>query len=103
METKWSKTAEHQLEEAEIYIDENFSYNEVEHLYMEIERTLDLIAKGIVIHQNYEDIEGLKKVIVAKYNTMVYRRTEKRIEIIAFLNNRKSPEENYKSVKEDRI
>lgn len=101
METKWSKIAKSQLDEVETYLLENFTYNEVIALYDDIDKALEIIASGVVIHQDYEDIKDYKKVLVSKYNTMVYKRDKDRIYIAGFINNRKSPEENYQSIKKN--
>lgn len=101
METKWSKIANSQLEEVETYLFEEFSYNEVIELYDDIEKALELIASGVVVHQDYEYMKGYKKVLVARYNTMVYKLEKDRIYIAGFLNNRKSPKENYQSIKKN--
>lgn len=100
MEAYWTDTALSQLDETELYLMTNFSERELEYLYEEITRTIAMINEGLVIHQDYEDMEA-KKVIVAKYNTMVYKKTEKEFIIFAFLNNRKSPKENYQSIKKN--
>lgn len=98
MEINWTTTAERHLENTEKYLWENFSIDEIDFLHDEIERVVENIVSGMVEHPTYEGMEGVKKVIVAKYNTLVYEKNNDVINILGLLSHRRLPANNYKEI-----
>jgi plasmid stabilization system protein ParE len=86
----WTDNALNELEITFEYLNTNFSYTELNFLAKEIDKIIFLISMNPKLFSESEIKKGIRKVVVAKYNTMYYRLNNDTIEIISFFSNRQS-------------
>ncbi|MBU4538875.1 MAG: type II toxin-antitoxin system RelE/ParE family toxin [Weeksellaceae bacterium] len=89
-EIVWSDQASDELTKTLEYLEQNFTEKELKRLSREIEKNLNLISENPLIFSG-TDIRNVRKVIIARYNTLYYRIKGKNIEIISFFSNRQNP------------
>jgi plasmid stabilization system protein ParE len=87
----WTDNALNELENTFEYLETNFTYIELNFLAKEIDKIVSLISMNPKLFPESEIKIGIRKVVVAKYNTMYYSLNNNTIEIISFFSNRKSP------------
>lgn len=87
----WTNHALTELTSTYEYLEKNFTQRELNKLSQEIERVLELISKNPNLFPLSES-QGIRKVIVKKFNTLYYRENQATIEILSFFSNRKNPE-----------
>jgi plasmid stabilization system protein ParE len=87
----WTDNALNELENTFEYLEINFTYTELNSLAKEIDKIISLIAMNPKLFSESEIKKGIRKVVVAKYNTMYYRLNNDTIEIISFFSSRQSP------------
>lgn len=87
----WTDLALKELESTIEYLMNNWSEKEVKTLALKIEETLELVSMNPNLFQSSEIKKDLRRVIIAKYNTMYYRIKGDTIEIISFFSNRQNP------------
>lgn len=89
-EIVWSNRALKELEHTIEYLENNFTNKELRKLSLEIERNLNIISKNPLIFSKTETL-GIRKVVIAKFNTLYYKIENEKIEIISFFSNRQDP------------
>ena len=87
----WTDFALIELEKTIEYLEENWSPRELKNLAQEIEKTLSLLSHNPNLFQASEIKKEIRRVVVAKHNTLYYRVKNDTIEIISFFSNRQSP------------
>ncbi len=87
----WTDNALAELEITFEYLETNFTLTELNFLAKEIDKIISLISVNPKLFPESEIKKGIRKVVIAKYNTMYYRLNKKSIEIISFFSNRQSP------------
>lgn len=89
-EIVWSERALKELEQAIEYLENNFTNKELRKLSLEIERNLNIISKNPLVFSKSEKFY-IRKVVIAKFNTLYYKIENEKIEIISFFSNRQDP------------
>ena len=89
-EIVWSDQALKELEETIKYLKQNFTNKELRKLAVDIERNLDIISENPLIFSRTERFD-IRKVVIAKFNTLYYKIENEKIEIISFFSNRQNP------------
>lgn len=89
-EIVWSDQSLKELEETIEYLEQNFTIKELRRLSVEIERNLDIISENPLIFSRTEKLD-IRKVVIAKFNTLYYKIENEKIEIISFFSNRQNP------------
>jgi len=87
----WTEFALSELEKTIEYLEQNWTEREIRNLAFEIEKTLSLISHNPNLFQSSEVKKNIRRVIVAKFNTLYYRVNGETIEIISFFSNRQNP------------
>ena len=87
----WTDFALSELEKTIEYLEENWTERELRNLAVEIEETLNLLSHNPNLFQASDIKKEIRRVIVAKHNTLYYRVNNNTIEIISFFSNRQSP------------
>lgn len=95
---RWTTIAREHLRETKKYLQEEWGNEVTKNFIKQVELIIERIKSDIVDYPNYEDIEGVKKVNVAKYNTLVFEKNDNIINILGLLNQRKLPENNYNEI-----
>lgn len=88
---KWSDHALAELKRTFEYIEDNWTERELNKLSTEIDKTITLISKNPELFQVSNFKIGVRRAIVAKYNSMYYRKKKDIIEILSFFSNRQNP------------
>lgn len=89
-EIVWSDQALKELEETIEYLEQNFTNKELRRLSVEIERNLNIISENPLIFSRTEKLD-IRKVVIAKFNTLYYKIENEKIEIISLFSNRQNP------------
>lgn len=87
----WTDFALSELESTIEYLEENWTQKELRNLAVEIEETLNLLSHNPNLFQASDIKKEIRRVVVAKHNTLYYRLKNNTIEIISFFSNRQSP------------
>lgn len=87
----WTDFALSELENTIEYLEENWTEKELQNLAREIEETLSLLSHNPNLFQTSDIKKDIRRVVVAKYNTLYYRVNNNTIEILSFFSNRQSP------------
>ena len=87
----WTDFALNELENTIEYLKENWTERELRNLALKIEETLSLLSHNPNLFQASDVRKDIRRVIVAKHNTLYYRVKNNTIEIISFFSNRQSP------------
>ena len=87
----WTDFALSELEKTIEYLEENWTERELKNLAFEIEEILNLLSHNPNLFQVSEIKKEIRRVVVAKHNTIYYRVKNNSIEIISFFSNRQSP------------
>ena len=90
-EILWTDHALDELAVTYEYLKINFTEKELKKLSTEIDKTLDLISKNPGLFPMSES-QGIRSVIIKKFNTMYYREKLKTVEILSFFSNRQNPD-----------
>jgi plasmid stabilization system protein ParE len=80
----WTDHAIKELEETIAYLNINWTEKEIKQLAIKLEETLELIALNPNLFQSSDIKKDVRRVVVAKYNTLYYRTKGNTIEIISF-------------------
>ena len=88
----WTDFALSELENTIEYLEENWTERELRNLALEIEATLNLLSHNPNLFQASDTKKEIRRVVVAKHNTLYYRIKNNTIEIISFFSNRQSPQ-----------
>ncbi len=87
----WTDFALSELENTIEYLEENWTERELRNLALEIEETLNLLSHNPNLFQASEVKKDIRRVVVAKHNTLYYHVKNNTIEILSFFSNRQSP------------
>ena len=87
----WTDFALSELEKTIEYLEENWTERELRNLAVEIEETLTLLSHNPNLFQASDIKKEIRRVVVAKHNTLYYRVKNNTIEIISFFSNRQNP------------
>ena len=87
----WTDFALSELEKTIEYLEKNWTERELRNLAIEIEQTLTLLSHNPNLFQSSDIKKEIRRVVVAKHNTLYYRVKNNTIEIISFFSNRQSP------------
>ena len=87
----WTDFALSELEKTIEYLEQNWTERELRNLAVEIEETLNLLSHNPNLFQKSDIKKEIRRVVVAKHNTLYYRINNNAIEIISFFSNRQSP------------
>ena len=87
----WTDFALSEFEKTIEYLQENWTDRELRNLALAIEETLNLISHNPNLFQASELKKEIRRVVVAKHNTLYYRIKDNTVEIISFFSNRQSP------------
>lgn len=74
------------------YLQKNFSEKEIKKLATAVEKTIASIAHNPYTFSQTAFKESVRKVVVARYNTLYYRIKNDSVEILSFFPNRQSPD-----------
>lgn len=90
----WTDHALEELGQTFQYLELNFSEKETGRLAKKIESVLRNISKNPKLYPESSQQMGVRRAVVAKFNTLYYRvNIEKnQIEILSFFSNREDPE-----------
>lgn len=87
----WTDFSLSELEKTIEYLKENWTDRELHTLATEIEKTLNLPSHNPNLFQASDIKKDIRRVIIAKHNTLYYRINNNTIEIISFFSNRQNP------------
>lgn len=87
----WTDNALQELEATLNYLQEKWTVKELKNLAVALEKTLQLIAQNPYIFQASVEKKEIRRAVVLNLNTLYYRISENRIEILSFFSNRQSP------------
>ena len=87
---EWTDYALDELKSTFQYLELNFSDREMKNLAVELEVVLKLIANNPKAFQK-TDVSGVRRVVIKKYNTLFYRESNNRVEVLSFFSNRQDP------------
>ncbi|RZJ99637.1 MAG: type II toxin-antitoxin system RelE/ParE family toxin [Flavobacterium sp.] len=87
----WTDFALSELEKTIEYLEENWTERELRNLALEIEETLSLLSHNPGLFQASDIKKEIRRVVIAKHNTLYYRVKNNSIEILSFFSNRQSP------------
>ncbi|MGH9948515.1 MAG: type II toxin-antitoxin system RelE/ParE family toxin [Pyrinomonadaceae bacterium] len=88
----WTDHALDQLSQTVLYLEENFTEREIQKLADRIEIVLRLVSENPRLFQESDYLKGVRRALVTKNNSLYYRVTDNRIEILSFFSNRQDPE-----------
>lgn len=88
----WTDHALDELSTTVEYLQQNFTDREIRNLSEKIESTLRLASANPKLFPEVEERIGVRRVVIARFNTMYYRVTNNQIEILSFFSNRQAPE-----------
>jgi plasmid stabilization system protein ParE len=87
----WTDFALKELKNTIEYLEENWTERELRNLASEIEEKLSLLSHNPNLFQSSDVKKDIRRVVIAKHNTLYYRVMGNTIEIISFFSNRQSP------------
>lgn len=90
----WTDHALEELSETFQYLQLNFSEKEISRLANKIESVLRYISQYPKLYPESSQQRGVRRAVVAKFNTLYYRINTKKnqIEILSFFSNCEDPE-----------
>lgn len=87
----WTDSALKELERTIDYLIQNWTEKELRNLALKIEETLELISSNPELFPRSEIKKDIRRVVIAKFNTIYYRIKGNNLEIISFFSNRQNP------------
>lgn len=87
----WTNHALNELQNTIHYLEENWTVKELQNLATSIEEAISLISHNPYLFQVSDIKRNIRRVIIAKHNTLYYRLKEDQIEILSFFSHRQSP------------
>ncbi|HUH73897.1 MAG TPA: type II toxin-antitoxin system RelE/ParE family toxin [Chitinophagales bacterium] len=87
----WTDYALVELEETYKYLEDNFTSKELRKLSSEIDNILKIISRNPKLFP-FSETNGIRRIVIKKYNSLYYREKEGFIEILSFFSNRKNPD-----------
>ncbi|WP_445736495.1 type II toxin-antitoxin system RelE/ParE family toxin [Mariniflexile sp.] len=86
----WTDHALKELYETYQYLELYFTERELKKLSSELDRTLRLISQNPYLFPMSE-LNGVRGVVIKKFNTLYYREYQNSIQILSFFSNRQNP------------
>jgi plasmid stabilization system protein ParE len=80
----WTENALKELKSTFDYLIENWTEQEVNSLAQKIEKCIYLISQNPDLFPQSEFQKHIRRVVIAKHNTLYYRVNQNRLEIISF-------------------
>jgi plasmid stabilization system protein ParE len=87
----WTDYALRELEITIECLQSNWTDRELRNLAFEIEETLNLLSHNPNLFQATDSRKDIRRVVIAKHNSLYYRVKSNTIEIISFFSNRQNP------------
>jgi plasmid stabilization system protein ParE len=87
----WTDFALKELENTLAYLEENWTVRELQNLATEIESHLLLISQNPFLFQSSEIKKDIRRVVIAKHNSLYYRVKNNSVQVISFFSNRQNP------------
>lgn len=84
----WTDHALSELENTIIYLEENWTERELKNFSHELDHIIELISKNPELFQISGKRNNVRRVVVAKFNTLYYRIKNDSVEILSFFSNR---------------
>lgn len=105
MKVRWTHTANEHLRETQKYLKKVWGKEVAKYFLDEIKKNIEIIKSEVVVHQDYADLEGMKKVLITKHNYLIYEKNDEIINILGLINNYRDPARNYNEIinNQDRI
>jgi plasmid stabilization system protein ParE len=88
----WTDHALSELEDTIAYLETNWTKKELQNLAKEIEKTIDLLSRNPFLFESSDLNLAVRRVVVAKKNTLYYRINGNTIEVLSFFSNRQNPQ-----------
>lgn len=88
----WTDHALSELENTVIYLEENWTERELKNFSRELDNTIELISKNPELFQVSGKRKNVRRVVVARFNTLYYRINTDSVEILSFFSNRQDPD-----------
>ncbi|MHA8061050.1 type II toxin-antitoxin system RelE/ParE family toxin [Aquirufa beregesia] len=86
----WTNHSLNELQNTIHYLEENWTVKELQNLATSIEEAISLISHNPYLFQVSDIKRNVRRVIIAKHNTLYYRLKEDQIEILSFFSHRQS-------------
>lgn len=99
MKIKWTPIAKRHLMDTKKYLKVVWGNEVTKNFIKKVEQTINTIITGVVVHQNYEDLENVRQVLVTKHNYLIYMIDGDNLIIVGLINNYKDPHKNYEEIK----
>jgi plasmid stabilization system protein ParE len=87
----WTDNALKELEKTIEYLEENWTDKELRNLAESLEETISLISQNPQIFQASEKKKDIRRAVILSLNTLYYRVSEDKVEILSFFGNRQNP------------
>jgi plasmid stabilization system protein ParE len=87
----WTDFALSELKDAIEYLNEKWTERELQNFAKEIEKTVNLLSHNPNLFQASDLKKEIRRVIVAKHNTLYYQIKGNTVEILSFFSNRQNP------------
>ncbi len=91
-EIVWTPKADKEFFQVEEYLQDNWPDSTLTRFYRQLEQTLKVVATHPLGFPAIDEHPDIRKVVIAKFNSVYYRIHEDRIEILSFFSNRQDPE-----------
>ncbi|WZL88509.1 type II toxin-antitoxin system RelE/ParE family toxin [Salinimicrobium sp. 3283s] len=88
---QWTSHALSELAETIDYLQKNWTDRELKSFSQELDNTLQLISKNPELFPASKSRKSIRRVVVAKYNSLYYRINKDSVEILSFFSNRQDP------------
>ena len=87
----WTENALAELEATIAFLETNWTEKELRNLAIEIEKAIDLLSRNPLLFQPSDLNLTVRRVVVAKKNTLYYRINDNTVEVLSFFSNRQNP------------
>lgn len=91
---KWTSHALIELADTIDYLQKNWTDRELKKFSQELEHTLQLISRNPELFPTSKSKIDIRKVVVAKFNSLYYRINQNSIEVLSLFSNRQDPDKN---------
>ena len=87
----WTEHALSELQSTIEFLELHWTEKELRKLAIEIEKTIDLLSRNPLLYQPSDMNIQVRRVVVAKKNTLYYRINGNSVEVLSFFSNRQNP------------
>lgn len=87
----WTDHALYELKNTIKHLEKEWTEKELENFSEQLDRTIELISKNPELFQVSKKKKNIRRVVVARFNTMYYRLNNETVEILSFFSNRQEP------------